>query len=252
MENWKLKPAQNIGLPMDQQLKSARREGGLPTATVHLLWHWIARIYLKVFHRLTVLGMENLPCRGPFVLVSNHASHLDSLVLASVVSWRWQSNVFPVAAGDTFFSTRIGGTLSAVVINALPMWRDRACAHGLKDLRDRLSQEQPIYIVFPEGTRTRDGEIGGFRDGIGMLVAGTTVPVVPCFIAGSFRALPHNCRLPRPARIELRIGTPITFKDTQNERAGWHEVAGTTEAAVFSLRDQLTEAPTDGKSKAAV
>jgi 1-acyl-sn-glycerol-3-phosphate acyltransferase len=238
MQHWQLKPARNIGLPMDHQLNSARREGGLPAATLHLLSYFTIKTYLQLFHRLTVVGKQHLPKSGPYVLVSNHASHLDALVLASIVSWRLQSNVFPVAAGDTFFATRIGGVLSALLINALPVWRDRASAHGLADLRDRLSQEQPIYIIFPEGTRTRDGQMGRFRAGIGMLIAESPVPVVPCFITGTFQAMPHHRRFPRPGKIRLKIGTPITFGDAPDDRAGWEKIAELCAAAVVALRDE--------------
>src|ERR1700722_17630973 len=167
MENWQLKPAHDLGLPLNQQFKSVRRESGLINAITHLAWFSFVAFYLKLFHRLSIEGRQHLPASGSFILVANHASHLDSLVLASAVSWRMQSRVFPVAAGDTFFSSPLIGTLSALLINALPMWRGRTNAHGLTDLRERLAQEQCVYIVFPEGTRSRTGEMAPFRAGVG-------------------------------------------------------------------------------------
>lgn len=103
MNRWHLTPAQNIGQPVHQQLQSARREGGLISAIIHLAWCGIIAVYLRVYHRISIVGQNRLPASGPFVLVSNHASHLDTLVLASSVRWRLRSRVFPVAAGDTFF-----------------------------------------------------------------------------------------------------------------------------------------------------
>ena len=97
MQDWQLRPAHDLGLPLDQQLKSVRREGGLVNAITHLGWASFVAVYLKLAHRLSVEGREHLPLSGPFVLVANHASHLDSLVLASAVSWRLQNRVFPVA-----------------------------------------------------------------------------------------------------------------------------------------------------------
>src|SRR5262249_2699248 len=87
---------------------------------------------------------------------------------------------------------------AAIFINALPLWRKAVGAHALDALRDRLVGGDSGYILFPEGTRTRDGQMGAFKPGIGMMVAGTNIPVVPCWIEGAFEALPSDKRLPRP------------------------------------------------------
>jgi 1-acyl-sn-glycerol-3-phosphate acyltransferase len=235
MENWHLKPAHDLGLPLNQQFKSVRREGGLINAITHLAWFSIVTFYLRLVHRLSIEGRKNLPTSGSFILVANHASHLDSLVLASAVSWRMQSRVFPVAAGDTFFSSRLVGTFSALLINAIPMWRGRTNTHGLTDLRERLIQEQCVYIVFPEGTRSRTGEMASFRAGVGMLVAATSVPIVPCRIIGTYEALPHNRRWPKPTKLRLRIGEPIFFAQVSDDREGWQIVAKASEVGVVTL-----------------
>jgi 1-acyl-sn-glycerol-3-phosphate acyltransferase len=235
MQNWQLKPARDLGLPLGQQFKSVRREGGLINAITHLAWYAFVLLYLRLVHRLSIEGRHHLPASGSFLLVANHTSHLDSLVLASAVSWRMQSRVFPVAAGDTFFSSPLTGTLSALLINALPMWRNRTCTHGLADLRERLTQEHCVYIVFPEGTRSRTGELAPFRAGVGMLVAATPVPVVPCRLIGTYEALPHNRRLPKPTKLRLRIGEPILCAQLSNDREGWQSVAKTIEDAVVAL-----------------
>ncbi|HEY1922897.1 MAG TPA: lysophospholipid acyltransferase family protein [Tepidisphaeraceae bacterium] len=241
MQDWQLKPANDLGLPLNQQLKSVRREGGLINAITHLGWYAFITFYLKLVHRLSVEGRQHLPASGSFILVANHASHLDALVLASAVSWRLQSRVFPVAAGDTFFSSSLTGTLSALLINALPMWRNRTNTHGRTDLRERLTQEQCVYIVFPEGTRSRTGQTAPFRAGVGMLVAGSPVPIVPCRLIGTFEALPHNRRWPKPGKLRLKIGPPVLFAQLSDDREGWHSVAKTIEFAVIALDHPLIE-----------
>jgi 1-acyl-sn-glycerol-3-phosphate acyltransferase len=65
-----------------------------------------------------------------------------------------------------------------------------------------------------------------------MLVAGTAVPVVPCCITGAFAALPPHRHFPRPAKIRLKIGSPITFSDMSNDRPAWQSIAETAEATV--------------------
>ena len=70
-----------------------------------------------------------------------------------------------------------------------------------------------ILLIFPEGTRTVTGDIGRFRSGIGRLVVGTTLPVVPCHLSGGVKAWPKGAFFPRPRRLRLRIGAPRTYAD---------------------------------------
>ena len=117
-------------------------------------------------------------------MIANHSSHLDSIVLGSALPSRWCDWVFPVAAGDVFFESSSKSLFSAQLINALPMWRKNCGPHALAELKDRLISEPCGYILFPEGGRSRDGSVLPFKPGLGMIVAGTTVPVIPCAIAG--------------------------------------------------------------------
>jgi 1-acyl-sn-glycerol-3-phosphate acyltransferase len=187
---------------------------------------------LRGYHRLQIHGRKNLPAQGPFVLVANHASHLDVLVLASALPVRMRPDVFPIAAGDTFFKSPLMAVTSALFINALPIWRDGAVGHALADLRARLASGLCVFLIFPEGTRSRDGAMGAFKAGLGMLVAGTAVPVVPCRIRGAFEALPRGRRFPRPCPIQLTIGQPLRFADVANDRDGWASIARRVETAV--------------------
>jgi 1-acyl-sn-glycerol-3-phosphate acyltransferase len=123
----------------------------------------------------------------------------------------------------------------ACVVNALPIDRRRWGRHGLRQLRQRLLGDACVYVLFPEGTRSRTGRMGRFKGGLGMLVAETAIPVVPCFLDGTFEALPPHRHWPRCGKITLRIGAPLTFPGVRNDRAGWQEVARVTEAAVRRL-----------------
>ena len=155
MHDWKLEPAHDLGLPLSDQLRRVQREGGLVNACTVVAWSAVVLLYLKIYHRLHVCGLENLPATGSFVRVANHCSHLDALVLASVIPWRMKSRVHPIAAGDTFFSSPLKGIVSTLLLNALPMWRMKVCSHALSDLRRRLLGESCVFIIFPEGTRSR-------------------------------------------------------------------------------------------------
>ncbi len=97
-----------------------------------------------------------------------------------------------------------------------------------------------MLILFPEGTRSRTGAMARFRPGIGALVAGHRIPVVPCFLAGAHAAWPPDRRLPRPGRLHLAIGPALRFAATPSGRAGAIAVAEACEAAVHELRDGMT------------
>jgi 1-acyl-sn-glycerol-3-phosphate acyltransferase len=115
------------------------------------------------------------------------------------------------------------------------MWRKKRCGHDLADLRARLLEEKCAYILFPEGKRTRSGVMGNFKAGIGMMVAGAAVPVVPCFLDGTYEAFPAGRWVPRFVKIAIHFGPPMLFDSLANDRSGWNSVARQTEAAVRAL-----------------
>lgn len=235
MDRWKLEPAHDAGLPFVRRLRSVDRESGLVETALHVAWWRVVRIYLRLAHRVLIEGREHLPGDGPFVLVANHQSHLDALVLTAQLPWRLRIRAHPIAAADTFFDNAITSAISAATINALPVQRGRTGAHALEHLRTRLIKERCVYVLFPEGTRTRDGTIGPFKPGVGMLLAGTDVPVVPCHLAGSFEALPPHRHVPRFLPIRLKIGPPIRFAEVPDDRDGWIRIADVLEQHVREL-----------------
>src|SRR5207253_1083373 len=129
-----------------------------------------------------------------------------------------RDKAYPIAAGDTFFEEPVVAAFAAAFINALPVSRKSAGRHALDDLRYKLIEERCVYILFPEGTRSRDGRMGRFKAGLGMLVAGADVPVVPCHLDGTFAALPPHRKRPRCERITLRIGEPLRFDKEGKDR----------------------------------
>ena len=247
MRRWRFQPARDLGLPLGRRLRSIERESGLVEVIARIGWWTVVRGYLAVAHRLSISGRDNLPEGLPFVLVSNHTSHLDTLTLAATLPRNLWSCVFPIAAGDAFFETPLLDAFAAGMLATDDVARNvllglqeeahqlRARVLLLRVLRARLAREPCGYILFPEGTRSRTGTLARFKPGLGMIVAGTDVPVVPAFIDGAYRALPPGRRLPRPRRIRLRLGPALRFGDVVNDRDGWAIVARRAEAAVRDL-----------------
>lgn len=235
MEEWKIEPAHDLDLRGMERYRSHRREGGLIESSLRLVWWSLLRTLFRTWNRLHIIGREHLPTEPPFVVVANHASHLDALLLTAALPLRWRDQTFPIAARDVFFESLPVAAFAATFINAFPISRRAIGGHGLADLRERMLTEPCVIVLFPEGTRTRNGVMNRFKPGIGMLVAGTSVPVVPCYIGGAFEAMPPKCWMLRPNRLAIRLGSPQVFAELPNERSGWDTCAERLEHAVEAL-----------------
>jgi 1-acyl-sn-glycerol-3-phosphate acyltransferase len=237
MDSWHYRPAGDSGLSPAERRRSLRRESGTGEWLAQQAWWLVARAYLSLAHRFRVEGRERLPAEPPFIVVANHTSHLDALALLSMLPAAARGHAFPLAAGDTFFRTPTAAAFSATLLNALPMWRTSCGPHALETLRERLVGERLVYVLFPEGTRSRDGRLGPFHAGLGRLVAGTAVPVVPCSIRGAFDAWPAHERRPRRGRVRVCVGEPLSFHAMPDDRGGWDGVADCARRAVSALLD---------------
>ena len=238
MNRWQYTSAHDLGLEANQRHCSPHRENDLAQNLMRLGWLGSIRLVFKFWNRLEIHGLENVPAKPPFVITANHSSHLDALVLASALSLRWRDQISPLAAGDYFFSSKPRASFSATVLNALPIWRhrQRGQRHELGDLRDRLREQSAIYIVFPEGSRSRDGGLHEFKPGFATLVASTNIPVLPCHLSGSFAALPPDKNVVRPKKIILQFGTPVTFETVTNHAEGWRQICASIREKTVALQ----------------
>ena len=235
MEDWKLEPARDLGLRGMDRYQSYQREGGLFESSLRLAWWSFLRGVFRTWNRLNVVGREHLPVGQSFILAANHASHIDALLLTTLLPVGLRDQTYSIAAHDVFFESRPKAAFTAKVVNAFPVVRRSVGGRNLAELRDKLLNELCVFVLFPEGTRTRNDVMNRFKPGVGILVAGTSVPVVPCFIDGAFKAMPPNSWLLRPRRLTIRLGVPQIFDDVSNDRAGWNLCAERLEQSVQSL-----------------
>jgi 1-acyl-sn-glycerol-3-phosphate acyltransferase len=238
MKLWQYSSAHDLGLKAKQRYCSPHRENDLTHSLIRLGWLASVRMVFKVWNHLEIDGLENVPATPPFIVTANHNSHLDALVIASALSLRWRDRISPLAAGDYFFSSKPRAGFSAMILNALPVWRQRQHGqrHELADLRERLREHAAIYIVFPEGSRSRDGQLHPFKPGFATLVAGTNIPVLPCHLSGSFAALPPDKHVVRPSKIILQLGPPLTFESMANHATGWREISAVIHERTLKLQ----------------
>lgn len=200
------------------------------------------RAWLRWYHGIDIVGRANLPADGPFVIVANHASHLDALCLLAALPLRDVPRARPTASVDYFFATPIRRLLSSLLLGGLPFHRRRggdpagpaAVRESLDGCRQVLG-DGGIVILFPEGSRSEDGLIRSFRRGVGVLVAGTDVSVVPCRLDGTFAAMPKGTLFPRLRRIRLTIGKPRSYSNHPRCKAATQQIARELHSAIMGL-----------------
>lgn len=201
---------------------------GKPTDRYHWAWHRLLRRFTQrvilrgVINSLVAVkveGKENVDgVSGPFILISNHSSHLDAPVLISSLPYSLTKHLATAVAADYFYSQRWRSTLTSIFFNSYPVERDgrrTGGGRGGKPKRAGLSisllrQDIPL-LIFPEGTRSRTGEMARFTPGVASLARALRVPVVPVALIGAHDAMPVGRSWPKPGRqpVRLLIGEPV-------------------------------------------
>jgi 1-acyl-sn-glycerol-3-phosphate acyltransferase len=235
MDEWRYEPTPDFDKSPIERLRDFPRHPDLLVYAARSLANIGIRMWLRTYHRFEIIGREHLPAAGSFVMVANHASHLDAAALISALPLRKIHRAFPAAAADYFFTTLPTVAFSAVVMNAMPFDRRENPKQSIQLCRQLLESPGHILILFPEGTRSTDGEIGQFKPGIGFLIAGTPIPVVPCHLEGAFRSWSKGKFIPRPGKLRLTIGAPLTFTGHKPVREDVIAIANTLREAVVAL-----------------
>lgn len=231
--DWQYESATDLELSLTERLRNFPREPDMLVFGLRSLAAILIRLWLRLVHRLRITG-DSLPAES-CILVANHSSHLDAVVLQAVVPLHRLHRVFPAAAEDYFFRSLHRMLFATIFVNALPFARSTHIRQSLSLCRALLETPGNILILFPEGSRSVDGRMDAFRPGIGALVAGTSIPVVPCWIEGAARAWPKGKRLPRPRQVSLRVGTPLRFAEAVEEKDEFQRIAQTIQEAVEGL-----------------
>lgn len=173
----------------------------------------IAGPILRAYGRPRLVGADHVPSTGAAILASNHLSVVDSIYLPFLLD---RPVTFPAKA--EYFSARgpIGRIWAAYLrsTNQLKIDRDGArSAQATLDAALALLKNGQLFGFYPEGTRSPDGRLYRGRSGLGYLALNSGAPVIPVAMAGTREMLPPGGWLPRPHRIEVRLGKPMTFPD---------------------------------------
>jgi 1-acyl-sn-glycerol-3-phosphate acyltransferase len=193
----------------------------------------LARALMRLLFRLEVHGRENVPAAGPLLLVSNHVSLLDPPFVGAAAP-----RELDFMAKEELFRIPVFGRL-ITALHARPVKRDGSDSRALKTGLRLLAGGRAL-LVFPEGTRGVEGQLGEGRPGAGMLAVMSGAPVVPVHVSGSGRALPPGRLCPRPAKVRVRFGPPLHFKgaDAEERKDRYREATREMMRAIAQLREQ--------------
>jgi 1-acyl-sn-glycerol-3-phosphate acyltransferase len=193
----------------------------------------IVVVIMKLLFRVEARGTEHVPATGPFLIVANHSSFLDPPMVGGMTPRR-----LTFLAKAELFRIPVFGALIRR-LGAQPVRRDGADPSALRTAQ-RVLQDGGALLVFPEGTRGDEGVLRPAKPGAALLAMQTGVPVVPAYVRGSGRAWPRGRRLPRPAKVVVTFGPPLSFaRPTGADRKAQYEAASRRMmAAIAELKDE--------------
>ena len=204
----------------------ALREGLLSFGLGPMTDYYLRRrtVGREVFDRLT----------PPVIFVANHSSHLDTPTILRALPRKWRNRTAVAAAADYFYKSRWKANGVALLCNTVPLGRNGGgLGNGATDHVDRIIGQGWNLLMFPEGTRSRDGEIGKVRSGAAVFAAQHGIDIVPIYVSGTHDAMPPGQNWPRrrPGRVlsrrhkvEVRFGDPIAPRDEAQRREVMDEV----------------------------
>jgi long-chain acyl-CoA synthetase len=180
------------------------------------------------YQRLSVSNWT--PTLEPVLYVANHTSHLDAPTFLRLAGFQGRQKLVVAAAADYFFSNKFTGWLSRNIMHAIPVERDGSVRASLERIGNELSQGRSV-IIFPEGSRSKDGSLTSFKPGVGLLAASLQVPIIPIRLNGNYQVLPKGSRWPKRGVVQVVVGEPRSYSISQSP----DDIAKDLQLAVQSL-----------------
>jgi 1-acyl-sn-glycerol-3-phosphate acyltransferase len=165
--------------------------------------------FANLWFRLRCEGRSHVPAAGPLMIISNHQSHLDPVLLGVACPRQLRA-----MARKSLFVGPLGWLITS--LGAVPIDRGGSGISGIKAILKMLGNQDAV-IIFPEGTRTRDGHLQPFQAGFAAIARRSGATIVPVAISGAFTALPRGRMWPRPLPISLAFGSPIAADEISRQ-----------------------------------
>jgi 1-acyl-sn-glycerol-3-phosphate acyltransferase len=194
----------------------------------------VISVPFKLPWRLTVRGFEHFPWRGPMILACNHQSYWDPPAAGAM-----SPRPLHFMARRSLFSNPVFGIL-ITLLSAFPVERDKADPKAVLAALDILRKGRAL-LIFPEGTRSRSGQLGRAREGVGMLALRSGAPVIPCYLHNTDRITPKGSHLLHFPKVTVHLGPAVDLSDFASQELGrevYQQAADRIMAAIAGLRDQ--------------
>ena len=185
-------------------------------------------IFFKLFNRLEVIGGKNIPNTGGVIVAANHVSYLDPPVIGVALKRRPTY----IAKEYLFRVPLIGGVVRGC---CFPVKHDKPQPSVIKEAVTRL-KGGGVLVLFPEGSRSTDGNFLDAKRGVGMIACISSVPIVPTLIEGTDRALPVGAKLLRPAKIKVVFGKPLTVRGNETDKVSQEKISRKIMDSIKNLR----------------
>lgn len=189
-------------------------------------------LLFRVYGRGRVIGLENVPLEGGLILAANHASNLDPFMGSAITNQR--RKMWGVAKVELW--EHPVSRFAVQCLGAIPVRRGTADRTMIRAVLERLAKGEAVGI-FPEGTRTTDGQLQPGQPGIGLLVQRSGAPVVPVALIGTYAMLPAGQKKMKRARLKVIYGKPLTFAPNETREA----IAAQVMAAIAELIRENSE-----------
>lgn len=181
--------------------------------------YWTTTRYVRQYCKpLTVEGRENLDgFRGPAIIIANHSSHFDSPTVYAALPGRMRSKIAMAAAADKFYASRKKRIWwPSLFQGAFPVHR----GGGTKQLEYPLTLLKKGYsiLIYPEGGRSKSGQIARFKAGPAIMAMGGKAPVIPIYMEGLRAIMPKGHKHPKPGPVHVRIGKPVSLANAADVR----------------------------------
>jgi 1-acyl-sn-glycerol-3-phosphate acyltransferase len=180
----------------------------------HPVWKFcqtLCRVFTSVAFDLKVYGAHRVPSQGGVLIVSNHQSYLDPVLLGV----RLGRPLSYMAKSELFKNVAFAWVIRS--LGAFPVKQGAGDVGAMKETIARL-QEGRALNIFPEGSRTEDGELLPIEKGVALVIRKAKVPVVPVVIDGSFNAWPRERTLPRAYPIRILYGHPLDLSSMDRDQ----------------------------------
>ncbi len=198
---------------------------------------WVITRHVEAFCQpLTVAGTEHFASvRGPAIIIANHSSHFDSPTVYAALPGRIRNKIAMAAAADKFYASRKKRIWwPSLFQGAFPVHR----GGGTKQLEYPLALMKKGYsiLIYPEGGRSKSGQIARFKAGPAIMAMGGKVPVIPIYMEGLRAIMPKGNTHPKPGPVRVRIGKPLSLANASDVREA-------TEMLENAMRELAGQAP---------